>query len=111
MEEQKLIPNLFRTEFSKIVSVLCKTFGISNIQLAEDIASETFLVATETWSLKGIPEQPKAWLYAVAKNKTRDYFKRRKMFSNKIEPAVIHLQEKKILSILIYRKKTLKTVN
>lgn len=88
MGGQKLIPNLFRTEFSKIVSVLCKTFGISNIHLAEDIASETFLVATETWSLKGTPENPKAWLYAVAKNKTKDYFKRKSLYTGKIIPEL-----------------------
>jgi len=88
MQENELIPNLFRSEFSKIVSVLCKSFGIQNIQLAEDIASDTFLVATETWSLKGIPDNPKAWLYAVAKNKTRDYFKRNSLYDQKILPEL-----------------------
>lgn len=88
MEKQELIPNLFRSEFSKIVSVLSKTFGISNIQLAEDIASETFLTASETWSFKGIPENPKAWLYAVAKNKTKDYFKRNSTYNQTILPEL-----------------------
>ena len=86
MKQKELLPNLFRTEFSKIVMVLCNTFGIGNIQLAEDIASEAFLVATETWSLKGIPENPKAWIYAVAKNKTRDHLKRNSLYQQKIIP-------------------------
>jgi RNA polymerase sigma-70 factor (ECF subfamily) len=68
--------------------VLCKSFGIGNIQLAEDIASDTFLVASETWSLKGIPENPEAWLYAVAKSKTRDYFKRNSIYDQKILPEL-----------------------
>ncbi|MBL4668732.1 MAG: sigma-70 family RNA polymerase sigma factor, partial [Flavobacteriales bacterium] len=80
------IPHLFRSEFSKIVSVLCKTFGLSNIQLAEDIVSDTLLKATETWGLKGIPENPIAWLYKVAKNLTLDYFKREKISIEKITP-------------------------
>ncbi|PHR27599.1 MAG: RNA polymerase subunit sigma [Fluviicola sp.] len=88
MKETQLIPNLFRSEFSKIVSVLCKSFGIGNIQLAEDIASDTFLIASETWSLKGIPENPKAWLYSVAKNKTKDYFKRNSIYDEKIVPEL-----------------------
>jgi RNA polymerase sigma factor (sigma-70 family) len=88
MENTQLIPNLFRSEFSKIVSVLCKTFGIQNIQLAEDITSDTFLTASETWSLKGIPENPKAWLYAVAKNKSRDHFKRNAIYDQKIIPEL-----------------------
>ncbi len=86
MKENKLIPHLFRAEFSKIVAVICKTFGLSNIQLAEDIVSETFLIATETWGLKGIPDNPTAWLYKVAKNKTKDYFKREKIFRENIAP-------------------------
>jgi len=90
MPEKDLIPHLFRTEFSKIVSVLCKTFGLSNIQLAEDLVSETFLKASETWGMKGIPDNPTAWLYTVAKNKARDTFKREKIFREKIRPELAH---------------------
>ncbi len=93
MQENKLISNLFRTEFGKIVSVLCKTFGISSIQLAEDIVSETFLVAVEVWSLKGIPDNPEAWLYAVAKNKTKDHLKRKTLFADKIKPELSSKQD------------------
>ncbi|WP_422079572.1 RNA polymerase sigma factor [Ulvibacterium sp.] len=90
MPTRELIPHLFRTEFSKIVSVLCKTFGLSNIQLAEDLVSETFLKASETWGMKGIPDNPTAWLYTVAKNKARDTFKREKIFREKIKPELSH---------------------
>lgn len=88
MEENNLIPHLFRKEFSKIVAVLCKTFGLANIQLAEDVVSETFLIATETWGLKGVPDNPSAWLYTVAKNKIKDHFKRDKLFNEKIKPEL-----------------------
>ena len=74
MQEQELLPHLFRTEYSKITTVLCKLFGISHIEIAEDIASDTFLRASETWSIKGLPENPTAWLYVVAKNMAKDYF-------------------------------------
>ncbi|WP_134149367.1 RNA polymerase sigma factor [Flavobacterium sp. 270] len=84
MNNQELIPNLFRTEYQKIVSVLCSLFGIHHIEIAEDIVSDTFLVATETWAIKGIPENPTAWLYTVAKNKTKNYFKRNNVFETKI---------------------------
>ena len=84
MEKDELIPQLFKTEYRKIISVLCKFFGIVHIEIAEDITNDTFLLASETWGLKGIPENPTAWLYIVAKNKTKDYFKRHKTFSEKI---------------------------
>lgn len=86
MNEAALIPQLFKTEYRKIISVLCKLFGIVHIEIAEDITNDTFLLAAETWGLKGIPENPTAWLYTVAKNKTKDYLKRHRTFSEKIVP-------------------------
>ncbi|HET6993264.1 MAG TPA: DUF6596 domain-containing protein [Bacteroidia bacterium] len=88
MQEKELIPHLFRTEYRKIVSVLCKLFGIEYIEIAEDIVSDTFLLAAETWGLKGLPENPTAWLYAVSKNKTKDFLKRDKIFTGKIAPEI-----------------------
>jgi len=84
MKETELIPHLFRTEYRKIVSVLCSLFGIDHIEVAEDIVSDTFLLATELWGLKGLPENPAAWLYTVSKNKTKDYLKRNALFAQKI---------------------------
>ena len=93
MNEQELIPHLFRKEFSKITAVLCKFFGLEHIQVAEDITSETFITALETWPRNGIPENPTGWLYTVAKNKARNFLNRRQIFRDKVSPkisAVIH---------------------
>lgn len=90
MEQQELIPHLFRTEFSKITSVLCKLFGIEHIEIAEDIASDTFLSAVETWSYKGLPQNPTAWLYTVAKNKAKNYLHHNNIFTQKIAPQIKH---------------------
>jgi RNA polymerase sigma factor (sigma-70 family) len=88
MEHQELIPHLFRTEFRKITAVLCKRFGINHIEAAEDIASETFLKALETWSYNGIPPNPTAWLYTVAQNKAKNYIHRQQLFSEKIRNQI-----------------------
>ncbi|AEE53445.1 RNA polymerase sigma factor [Haliscomenobacter hydrossis] len=88
MEQQKIIPHLFRNEFSKITAVLAKFLGIEHLELAEDIASETFLLALETWPHRGIPENPSAWLYTVAKNKAKNHLKRGQIFAEKIRPQV-----------------------
>src|SRR5512138_3319473 len=86
--EDQLIPHLFRTEYSKITSVLCKLFGIEHIEVAEDIASETFLAAMENWPYRGVPENPVAWLYTVAKNKARNHLKRDQLFATKIASQI-----------------------
>jgi RNA polymerase sigma-70 factor (ECF subfamily) len=88
MQQQELIPHLFRTEFRKITAVLCKHFGIEHIETAEDIASDTFLLAVETWTYKGLPANPTAWLYTVAKNKAKNYFHRNNIFSQKVATEI-----------------------
>ncbi|MBV4356658.1 RNA polymerase sigma factor [Pinibacter aurantiacus] len=90
MENQQLIPHLFRTEYRKITAVLCKLFGIEHIEIAEDIASDTFLAASELWSQKGLPENPVAWLYTVAKNKAKNHLKRGAIFNEKIAAQLRH---------------------
>ncbi|MFI5130848.1 MAG: RNA polymerase sigma factor [Chitinophagales bacterium] len=88
MERQELIPHLFRTEFRKITSVLCKFLGIEHIEIAEDIASDTFLAAVESWTYKGIPANPTAWLYTVAKNKAKNHISRHQLFREKIAKEI-----------------------
>src|SRR5690606_22427785 len=86
--EDKFLKHLFQEEFSKIVAVISKRFGLQHIEIAEDIVSETFLQATETWKTKGMPVNPTAWLYAVARQKTLSYFRRNKIFEEKVIPAL-----------------------
>jgi RNA polymerase sigma factor (sigma-70 family) len=84
MEQSALIPHLFRTEYRKIVSVLCKRFGFAQMEIAEDIASETFLTAAQTWGINGMPAHPVAWLYHVARNKAKNYLQREALFRKKV---------------------------
>src|SRR6478752_4754968 len=88
MKQSAVIPHLFRTEYRKMVSVLSKLFGIEHIEIAEDIVSDSFLLASELWGLKGLPENPTAWLYTVAKNKTKDYLKRNLIFAQRISKEI-----------------------
>jgi RNA polymerase sigma-70 factor (ECF subfamily) len=84
----ELLSRLYRSEHTKITTVLCHRFGIRQYEVAEDIVSDTFLKAAETWTENGEPENPAAWLYAVAANKAKDFFKRRHVFDTKVRPAV-----------------------
>ena len=86
--EQELIPLLFRTEYRKIVSVLCKRFGFDQIETAEDIASDTFMTAAQTWGMEKIPQNPTAWLYNVAKNKAKNHLQHDSIFKIKIAPEI-----------------------
>lgn len=79
---------LFRTEYGKIVAVLVRSFGIARVGEAEDIASDTFLLAAETWGRKGLPANPTGWLYTTAKNRARDRLRREGVFTTKIQPEL-----------------------
>ncbi len=89
MDQQTLLPHLFRTESRSITAVLCKLFGIGFIEAAEDIVWDTFLAAAELWGLKGLPANPRAWLYAVAKNKARNYLKHDRVFKQKVAKRLL----------------------
>lgn len=82
------MPHLFRQEYAKMTAVLCRHFGLKHIEIAEDIASDTFLKASENWALNGVPDNPAAWLYTVAKNKTKDYFKHISVFKTQIKDVL-----------------------
>ncbi|HMG91832.1 MAG TPA: DUF6596 domain-containing protein [Chryseolinea sp.] len=88
MNHQEIIPHLFRTEYRKIVSVIAKRFGFEHLEVAEDIASDTFLTASQSWGLNGPPENPTAWLYNVSKNKAKNYLQRLNLFERKIAPTI-----------------------
>ncbi len=82
------LKHLFQQEFAKMVAVISKQYGLQHIETAEDIVSETFLLAAETWGIKGTPPNPTAWLYTVAKQKTLLLFRRNGIFEQKIKPEL-----------------------
>mgnify|MGYP000359392939 CR=1 FL=1 len=72
------IDHLFRVSYGKMVAYLTSYFGPALIGTAEDIAQETLLEAYRYWGFHGLPRQPEAWLFHVAKNKALNSVKRRK---------------------------------
>ena len=88
MENPTLIPHLFRSEFANIVAVMARYFGAANVDAAEDVVSETFVHALETWPYKGIPDNPRAWLYTVAKHKALNVIRRDKNFHEKVTEEI-----------------------
>lgn len=86
------IEHLFRREYGKLVSVLTKTFGTSNIQLAEDVVQEAMLEALNKWTYSGVPENPVGWIYKVAKYKAVNILNREKYKRQYVSDVARHLQ-------------------
>ena len=59
-----------------MVAALTRIFGVHNLALAEDVVQDAFCRALEVWKVRGVPENPSAWLMATAKNRALDVVRR-----------------------------------
>jgi RNA polymerase sigma factor (sigma-70 family) len=88
---EQTVEHLFRHEWGKLVAVLTKLFGPQNLQLAEDVVQDTLLKAFNHWKINGLPENPTAWLFTVARNKAVDVLRQQKrqyQFSKNMAPLL-----------------------
>ena len=67
--------HLFRHHYGKMVSVLTRIFGLSNLEIVEDAVQDTFIKALTAWRINP-PENPEAWLTKAAKNRVIDIFRK-----------------------------------
>ena len=65
-----------------MVAALTRVFGIHNLALAEDVVQDAFCRALEVWHLRGVPDNPSAWLMATAKNRALDVLRRQRTARN-----------------------------
>jgi len=61
-----------------MIAVLTKIFGTANLDLAEDVVQDALVEAISQWKTRGIPDNPSAWLFRVAKNKALNIINREK---------------------------------
>jgi RNA polymerase sigma factor (sigma-70 family) len=73
-----LVDHLFRHDTGKMVAVLTRIFGAENVDLAEDVVQDALTEAMHHWTYKGVPDNPSAWLFRVAKNKALTLLNREK---------------------------------
>src|SRR5271165_3773467 len=65
-----------RRSYGKLVAFLAARTG--DVAGAEDALSEAFAAALADWPRGGIPDNPEAWLMAVARRKAIDAGRRRR---------------------------------
>ena len=61
-----------------MVAALTRIFGVHNLTLAEDVVQDAFCRALDVWKVRGLPENPSAWLMATAKNRALDVLRRQR---------------------------------
>ncbi|MGH8316331.1 MAG: RNA polymerase sigma factor, partial [Steroidobacterales bacterium] len=76
------IEALFRREADRVLATLIRLLG--DFDLAEEARQEAIAAALERWPADGIPENPRAWLVNVGRNKAIDGLRRNVLFRGKV---------------------------
>jgi RNA polymerase sigma-70 factor (ECF subfamily) len=72
--DAKALERVYRGEFGRVVATLVRRFG--DIDLAEEMAQEAFVIASERWPSEGMPPNPGGWLTTTARNRAIDRLRR-----------------------------------
>ncbi|HWH25343.1 MAG TPA: RNA polymerase sigma factor [Pseudolysinimonas sp.] len=87
----RTVDAVWRIESSRIVATLAKVTG--DIALAEDMAQEAVVDALRQWPESGVPDNPGAWLTAVAKRKVIDGWRRRERLDDRYHAMAAELEQ------------------
>jgi RNA polymerase sigma-70 factor (ECF subfamily) len=71
-----LVEHFFRHEAGRLVSVLTRIFGWRNFDLVEDMVQATLVDALQSWRVRGVPDNPSAWVHRAARNRILDALRR-----------------------------------
>ena len=75
-DTHRAIDAVWRIEAPRLIAGLARM--VRDVGLAEDIAQDALVVALERWPTSGIPDNPAAWLMAVAKRRAIDLLRKQK---------------------------------
>jgi RNA polymerase sigma factor (sigma-70 family) len=81
LEIQQTITAVFRAELTRLIAGLARL--TRDVALAEELAQDAMVSALEQWPVSGLPDNPGAWLMAVAKHRSINHFRRSKMLERK----------------------------
>jgi RNA polymerase sigma factor (sigma-70 family) len=77
----RVIEGVWRIESARIIGALARM--LRDVGLAEELAQDALVGALERWPEAGIPDNPAAWLMAVAKNRALDHLRHVKLHQSK----------------------------
>lgn len=89
---RRAIAAVWRIESARIVATLTRFTG--DVGQAEDLAQEAMLEALRQWPAEGVPNNPGAWLTAVAKRRGIDGWRRRERLDERYAAMAHDLEQR-----------------
>src|SRR5260221_8578179 len=80
------IESVFRQESGRVIATLIRIAG--SFDLAEEAMQEAFAAAVANWPIKGVPDNPGAWITSVAHRKLVDHGRRERTRREKKKPLL-----------------------
>jgi RNA polymerase sigma-70 factor, ECF subfamily len=77
------IDAVWRIESPRLIAGLARI--VRDVGVAEDLAQDALVAALEQWPKSGVPDNPGAWLMAIAKHRAIDHFRRNTRVERKHE--------------------------
>lgn len=90
-DANRSVAAIWRIEGARVVATLARVTG--DVGLAEDLAQEAVVDALTQWPQAGVPDNPGAWLTAVAKRKAIDGWRRRERLDERYRSIARDLDE------------------
>ncbi|RBM20897.1 RNA polymerase subunit sigma-24 [Prauserella sp. PE36] len=83
VETHRAIEAVWRIESARLIAGLARM--MRDVGAAEELAQDALVAALEQWPESGVPDNPGAWLMAVAKRRAIDQFRRQERLERKVE--------------------------
>lgn len=82
-DTHRAIDAVWRIESPRIIAGLTRI--VRDVGVAEEMAQDALVAALEQWPASGVPNNPGAWLMAIAKRRAIDHFRRNQRVERKHE--------------------------
>ena len=84
MSVDSLIEHLFRQQASQMIATLTRALGGGHLALAEEAVQDAMVTALQRWPFRGVPDDPAAWLFRVARNRALDRLRHQRVVDDKL---------------------------
>ncbi|MEV6521266.1 DUF6596 domain-containing protein [Longispora sp. NPDC051575] len=89
-ETRRTVDAVWKLESARIIAGLTRV--VRDVGLAEELAQDALVAALEQWPVEGVPDNPGAWLTAIAKRRAVDHVRRAQRLERRHEQLAHELE-------------------